>query len=138
MRIISLNTNDIIELNMTSIVVDNRKVIASGRRGKAIVLPKQWADRNKVKTGDSIVVMFDHYIVVVPPGSVLEERFEVERALEQLEKKGEEIRRRKCGCGIDIEKQPWKEEDKSISQGNIKEELDGNSKDKRSSRDWFR
>ena len=123
---------------MTSIVVDNRKVISSGQRGKAIVLPKQWADRNKVKTGDSIVVMFDHYIVVVPPGSVLEERFEVERALEQLEKKGEEIRRRKCGCGIDIEKQQWKEEDKSISQGNIKEELDGNSKDKRSFWGWLR
>jgi len=64
--------------------VDNRKVHSVGDGGKAIVLHAGWCRYWDIKTGDTIKVIGDKILAIIPPNMPDEKKKEVLKKLEGL------------------------------------------------------
>lgn len=74
---------------------DERKPLRIGEGSVAITLPKDWVEKQLgTRNYDHpLPVMFDNYLLVVPPDTTPDERVEVEKFLLELEEKRESRRK---------------------------------------------
>jgi len=78
---------------MSKVKTDTRKIIRFGSGdGQAVTIPKAWTDMHKTKAKDDVTVVFNNYLLLIPPDAPPAERIKIEELLVEFERTREKER----------------------------------------------